>query len=125
MLFASEVRSFTCISCPLGCLLEVALNSRGEVEEISGFTCQLGEDYAREEAVAPRRMVCAALCVKGSLEPLSVKTAAAIPKESIQRVLDAIKELELAIPIDEGAVLVDDIAETGVALLATKSLVGD
>ena len=125
MLFASEIKSLTCICCPLGCLLEVGLNSQGEIEEISGATCLLGEEYARNEITAPKRMIAAALCIKGSLEPLSVKTAAPVPKGRIKAVLKAIHALELETPVELGAVLVDNIAETGVALIATKTLIGD
>jgi len=124
MLFASEIKSLTCICCPLGCLLEAGLNRQGKIEEISGATCLLGTEYARKEISSPQRMVSAALCIKGSLEPLSVKTAAPVAKERIKAVLEAIHALELEAPVELGAVLVDDIAETGVALVATKTLLG-
>ena len=125
MQVASEIRSITCISCPLGCVIEVSFDAHGEIEDISGYKCPLGEDYARVEAVSPRRMVCAALGIKGSLEPLSVKTAEAIPKERIGEVVDAINALQLETPIEEGTILTENIAATGVALIATKSLAGD
>ena len=125
MLFASEIKALTCICCPLGCLLEVGLNSQGDIEDVIGFSCSLGDDYARKEITSPHRVVSAALCIKGSLEPLSVITAAPIPKGRIKAVLEAIFALELETPVELGAVLVDDIAETGVALVATKALTGD
>jgi len=125
MLFASEIKALTCICCPLGCLLEVGLNSQGDIEDVIGFSCSLGDDYARKEITSPHRVVSAALCIKGSLEPLSVKTAAPIPKKHINEVLDAINTLKLETPIELGAVLVDDIAKTGVSLVATKALAGD
>ena len=73
MQFATDVSTFTCICCPLGCSIEVSFDESGAVAEVSGHTCKRGADYAAQEAVAPERMVTAVLCVEGCLEPVSVE----------------------------------------------------
>jgi CxxC motif-containing protein len=120
--FATEVKTFTCICCPLGCALEATFTPDGQLEALSGYLCAQGKTYGEEESVAPKRMICAAVCVAGALEPLSVKTASPVLKESIPSVLAAIRALELQAPIAAGSVIVENIAETGVALLATKTI---
>jgi CxxC motif-containing protein len=125
MLETMVIREFACIRCPLGCQLEVAFDHGDNIEDISGYRCQLGREYAAEEAVAPKRMVCAVLCVEGSLEPLSVKTAAPVAKELIFPVLEAISALRLQVPVVSGTILDVDIGGSGVALVATKTLNGD
>lgn len=122
MLFATDVKDFTCICCPFGCQLEVSFDDDGNVAEITGFACNRGETYARQEATNPVRMVTAVVCVQGSLEPMSVKTAEPIPKEKIADVLAEVRTLRLQVPIEAGTVLIDDVAGTGVSVIATKGL---
>ena len=122
MQFATEVKTYTCICCPLGCQLEVSFDEEGALSEVSGYTCARGREYALEEAVKPVRMVTAIVCAEGSLEPLSVKTAAPVPKESIADVLAAIRELRPKAPVSAGSVLVEDVCGTGVAVVATKDI---
>ncbi len=122
MQFATDIAAYTCICCPLGCRLEVALDENGQVSEVSGYTCKRGADYAAQEAVAPERMVTAVLCVSGCLEPVSVKTQRPVPKAAMKDVLAAVAALRLDAPVAAGDVLIEDVCGTGVAVVATKSV---
>ena len=68
-----EQQTITCISCPVGCRMTVTLDN-GVFVSVTGNTCKRGEVYAKQECVAPQRMVTAVIPVKGSKTPLSVKT---------------------------------------------------
>lgn len=122
MQFATDIAAYTCICCPLGCRIEVALDENGQVSEVSGYTCKRGSDYAAQEAVAPERMVTAVLCVSGCLEPVSVKTQRPVPKAAMKDVLAAVAALRLDAPVAAGDVLIEDVCGTGVAVVATKSV---
>ena len=122
MQFATDIAAYTCICCPLGCRIEVALDENGQVSEVSGYTCKRGADYAAQEAVAPERMVTAVLCVSGCLEPVSVKTQRPVPKATMKDVLAAVAALRLDAPVAAGDVLIEDVCGTGVAVVATKSV---
>lgn len=122
MQFATDIAAYTCICCPLGCRIEVALDENGQVSEVSGYTCKRGADYAAQEAVAPERMVTAVLCVSGCLEPVSVKTQRPVPKAAMRDVLAAIAALDLSAPVEAGEVLIEDVCGTGVPVVATKSV---
>lgn len=122
MQFATDIAAYTCICCPLGCRIEVALDENGQVSEVSGYTCKRGADYAAQEAVAPERMVTAVLCVSGCLEPVSVKTQRPVPKAVMKDVLAAVAALRLDAPVAAGDVLIEDVCGTGVAVVATKSV---
>ena len=122
MQFATDIAAYTCICCPLGCRIEVALDENGQVSEVSGYTCKRGADYAAQEAVAPERMVTAVLCVSGCLEPVSVKTQRPVPKAAMKDVLAAVAALLLDAPVAAGDVLIEDVCGTGVAVVATKSV---
>ena len=122
MQFATDIAAYSCICCPLGCRIEVALDENGQVSEVSGYTCKRGADYAAQEAVAPERMVTAVLCVSGCLEPVSVKTQRPVPKAAMKDVLAAVAALRLDAPVAAGDVLIEDVCGTGVAVVATKSV---
>ena len=47
-----------CITCPLGCRLEAERGADGELL-VSGNHCPRGARYAREELLAPKRVVTA------------------------------------------------------------------
>ncbi len=119
---AREVKSFTCICCPLGCRLEATLAPGGAVEAVAGQGCRRGLEYAVGEATNPVRMASAVVPVAGCLEPLSVKTAQPVPKGQIRAVLDAMLALRLEAPVCAGDVLLADVCETGVPVVATKSV---
>ena len=110
-----------CINCPVGCRLKVKVEN-GAVKEVAGNACKRGETYARQECVAPMRMVTAVIPVEGSQVPLSVKTRTPIPKHLIFSCMDALSKVHLTAPIEAGSVVLGDVLGTGVDIIATKSL---
>lgn len=118
---ATTTQVLTCINCPVGCRMTVTLRD-GCVLSVEGNTCKRGDTYARQESVSPMRMVTAVAPVSGSRMPISLKTERPIPKQRIPRCMQEIRALRLALPIAAGQVLLDDVAGTGVRLIATKSL---
>ena len=117
-----EERIITCINCPMGCRMTVALDGEGAVRSVSGNTCARGEKYARQEVTAPVRMVTAVVPVEGSVCPLSVKTREPIPKGKIAACMAALRELRLTLPVRAGDVVLPDVCGTGVDVIATRSL---
>lgn len=122
---AESKKEFTCICCPLGCQLTVEVSDGidgPEIASVLGYTCRRGREYAEREALHPVRMLTLALPVEGRLCPVSVKTAEAIPKELISVVVAQARELDIKPPVHEGDVLLGDVAGTGIALVATKTV---
>lgn len=111
----------TCINCPVGCRMEVV--HEGEtVLSVSGNTCKRGETYARQECVAPERVVTAVAPVQGRDIPVSLKTRAPIPKRLIDDCMRAVMERPFIAPIAAGDVLIPNVCGTGVDVIATKSV---
>ena len=122
---AREVRSLTCIGCPLGCTLTVELEN-GQVESIAGSTCRRGDDYARKEVTNPTRIITSTVRVTGGAEEMvSVKTRTDIPRESIARCVKALKGIEAAAPVRMGEVILENAAGTGVDVIATKEIAAE
>ena len=108
----------TCIVCPIGCRLRVARELDGL--KVTGNECRRGEEYAKDEVTAPKRIVTAVVKVDEGERMLPVKTAQAIPKEIIFLAMEEIKEIIVAPPVTSGQVIKENLAGTGVALVATK-----
>ena len=116
------IRELVCINCPMSCHLQVECNELGDVISVSGNTCARGETYARQEVTAPVRMVTSLMKVAGKKEPLSVKTAQAIPKELF---FDCVKEIFAACPeapVHCGDVVIENVCNTGVNVIATRDI---
>ena len=111
----------TCINCPVGCRMTVK-TSEGKILSIADNQCKRGETYARQESVLPLRMVTAVALVQDSLTPVSLKTAEPVPKDKIMEVMKAVNKLKLHLPIAIGDILLANAADTGVNLVATRSL---
>lgn len=117
-----ETQLLTCISCPVGCRMTVEIED-GQVTSITGNACKRGEVYARQESIKPLRMVTAVAPVAGSAVPVSLKTESPIPKDKIAACMQEINSLQLRLPILLGDVLKENVAGTGVNLVATRTLV--
>ena len=117
-----EQRELICIGCPMGCMLQVTLSS-GEVIEVTGNTCKRGDAYARKEVTNPTRILTSSVRVSGGELPVvSVKTRSDIPKGKITECMEALTEIEVTAPVEIGDVIVENIAGTGVDMIATKSV---
>ena len=114
-------QTITCISCPVGCRMTVRVED-GAFVSVTGNTCKRGEVYARQECVAPERMVTAVIPVEGSAVPLSVKTRTPIPKAKIKDCMAALSGVKLSAPVAMGDVVLADVCGTGVDVIATKSV---
>ena len=117
-----ERKELICIGCPLGCNLTVEMDG-GQVVSVNGNTSKRGDDYARKELTDPRRIVTSTVPVAGgNLPVVSVKTASDIPKGKIRECLCALKGVTLTAPVQIGDVIVENVADTGVDVIATKSI---
>lgn len=115
-------RSFICTACPKGCMLKVQMEG-DEVVKIEGNTCRLGVGYANAEVTDPRRMVASTVRVSHGLHPLlPVYTSAPVPKPKIRQVLEVIRQVNLEAPVKMKSVVVENIAGTGINLLASRDM---
>lgn len=115
-------KKFICIICPNGCEIEVEYEG-DSIIEVSGNLCDQGMEYVRGELFSPERGVTSLVSVRNGVLPLvSVKTSKPIPKDRIFDLMDAIADVEVDAPIKIGDVIVENILNTGVDLVATKNV---
>lgn len=115
-------REMVCIRCPLGCTLQVELQEDNTVM-VTGNQCPRGAEYGRNELTDPRRTVTTTVRRKGSKEAVvSVKTASEIPKGKIKECINVLAGVTLDGPVRIGDVVIKNVAETGVDVVATRNV---
>ncbi len=119
---AEETTKMICITCPVGCALEVT--HEGEtIIGVKGDTCKRGIDYAESELTDPRRMVTSTAKVRAGVHPLvPVYTAAPIPKPLIFDLLAELRKVELQAPVEMGQVVLKNVLDTDIDVLASRNL---
>jgi CxxC motif-containing protein len=117
------MKEMICIVCPRGCHLSV-----GEAPDypVTGNSCPRGEVYAREEAVAPKRVVtatCPAVITAASLSRrVPVRTTAGIPRARVRDLVIELSRTRVTLPVRAGDVVLENWADTGVSVIATRNL---
>ena len=119
---SESIRELTCIGCPLGCSITVTMDEN-KILSVSGNTCPRGDAYARKEVTNPTRIVTSTVRVQnGASAMVNVKTASDIPKEKIFECVSALKNVMVEAPVKIGDVVLEDVAGTGVNVIAARNI---
>lgn len=114
-------RNLTCIACPKGCAVVVEIEGV-EIKRVTGQKCKRGKEYALEEIIAPRRFVTSTVPLVGGFNKmLPVRTRSPIPKELVVRCVQELSGVAVEAPVEKGEVIIANILDTGVDLIASRS----
>lgn len=114
------IRDIICIECPKGCALTVNIKNKAVVS-VSGNKCSKGREYAVTEIENPLRILTSAVYSRGlSLKILPVKTDRPIPKGKILPAMEEIKKIRVNKSFREGDIVVKNLLNLGVNLVATR-----
>ena len=115
-------KSLICVSCPLGCPIEVEIEN-GEVVAVTGNTCKRGDAYARTEITNPMRSLTTSVKVECGVHPVvPVKSAGPVPKDKMFACMEEINKAVIKAPVKIGDVIIKDIVATGVNIVATVNI---
>ncbi|XMB86650.1 DUF1667 domain-containing protein [Mycoplasmatota bacterium WC44] len=110
-----------CIVCPVSCHLEVT--KVGDDFIVEGNQCKRGPIYAEKELTNPTRVVTSTVRIeKGLYNRLPVSTNGEIPKGMIFDVMSEINKVVLKVPINCGDIIIKNVLETGVDIVASRSM---
>ena len=117
----------TCIICPMGCSMEVEVetNASGQkkVLSVKDNGCKRGEQYAAKELQNPTRTLTTTIKVEGGELPLvPVKTAGEVPKASLLQCMEVVRRASCKAPVKRGDVLIYDLIGTGVNVFACADI---
>ncbi len=114
-------KQLICITCPVGCKLTVT----GSIEAptITGNRCLRGIDFAKEELTESMRVLTTTVrLVGGAIPLLPVKTEKPIPLRLFKEAVSEVSRLKVLAPVKIYDVIVPNILNTGVNLIATRSI---
>lgn len=115
-------KEITCIVCPIGCKILVDLEGK-QIKNLEGNKCKQGIDYAINESLDPRRMLTSSIFVISGNWPLvSVKSDQPVPKDKVFNVLKEIKKIKLKAPIKSGQIIINNVVNTNINIISTKSI---
>jgi len=112
-------KEMICILCPRGCRISVDT----ENYEVTGNACFRGAQFGPQELLNPERLITTTIKIKGGLYPrLPVRTKNAIPKSKIKECMEIINSISIEAPVKWKEVIIKNIANTGVNVIASRSL---
>jgi len=113
-----------CIVCPVGCHMEVVKDGTSEDGyKVSGNQCLRGKVYGIKEMSNPTRVLTTTVKItEGKLPRLPVTTKGAIPKGLMTEAMEAINKVEVKAPVKVGKVILKNLLNTGVDVVATRSM---
>ncbi len=120
--FPEGFKDIRCIICPTGCLVHVE-NVNGELI-IEGHSCKRGVEYAREEFVAPKRILTTTMQVENGFLPLiPVRSDKPMPKEKLRDALKEIAQTVVNVPIKMGDILIENVLGLEINIIASRDLI--
>ena len=113
----------TCIICPMGCSMEVTVetdaNGHKKVTAVKDNGCKRGEQYAAKELQNPTRTLTTTIKVEGGVLPVvPVKTAGEVPKSSLLQCMEVVRRAGCKAPVKRGDILLYDLLGTGINVIA-------
>lgn len=125
---AIETLQFNCTTCPSECFLavEVERDADGavvEVHSVTGNSCPRGDKFAHQELTCPMRVLTTTVAISGGDEALlPVRTAEAIPLALHAQAINLIRGLVVKAPIHMGDVVLPNLLNTNINLIASMDI---
>ena len=123
-----ETLQFNCTTCPSECLLTVEVERDADgavaaVRSVTGNSCPRGYKFAHQELTCPMRVLTTTVAVSGGDEALlPVRTAEAIPLELHAQAMALIRGLVVNAPIHMGDVILPNLLDTNIGLVASMDI---
>lgn len=113
----------TCIICPMGCSMEVEVETdtsgHKKVLSVKDNGCKRGEQYAAKELQNPTRTLTTTIKVEGGVLPVvPVKTSGEVPKASLLQCMEVVRRASCRAPVKRGDILLYDLLGTGINVIA-------
>jgi len=117
-----EKRHFTCVTCPIGCEIDVELQD-GRVVSMEGNKCDKGEEFVLQELEEPMRILTTTVRLKGARwAMLPVRSDAPVPRRLLFRAIEELAGVELQAPVKLYDVVLKNVAGTGANIVATRNM---
>ena len=114
------LKEMICIVCPMGCHLTIHIN---DDIEVSGNTCPRGKQYAIDELTQPTRMLTTTVVIENAIyHQLPVISSSPIPLDKIKETMLLLKHVKVKAPIQEKDIILENIFDLGIDIIASRSM---
>ena len=115
-------KEIICTVCPVGCRITVE-GEGANIASIVGNTCKRGETYAKDEFIAPKRLLTCSVKLEGrDRAMLPIRSSKPLPKEKIMECMEVIRQVKVTAPITVGQVIISDILGTGIDMVSSMTI---
>lgn len=118
-------RELVCTCCPMGCDLNVEDKELDGHQQfiVTGNNCKMGASYGVKECTNPTRGVTSYVkVIDGKEATVSVKTDREVPKDKVFDVVRILKNVAVHAPIKIGDIILKNIFDSEVNMVATKNI---
>ena len=119
----AKAKEYTCIGCPIGCPLQL-VHKGSKITEISGYECDRGAKYAKQEFTDPRRELSTTIEIVGARwRRLPVKVTGPVEKSRVLEAARCIHQVHATAPLKIGQILIKDfLGEKGIDVVACRTM---
>lgn len=112
-----------CKVCPIGCELKIIKDEQQSSYLVEGSKCNRGKEYGLNEVTQPSRMLTSRVLLKnGPMSRLPVKTNGIIPESLVDECMDIIKSTEITAPVEKEQIIIENILDTGIDVVAARKV---
>lgn len=113
------IKEIICTVCPRGC--HITVEGEGtNIVSIENHGCKRGITYATAEFSNPVRILTTTVLADGELLP--VRSKEPLPKDKLFDCMEVIRGTKVSRPVNMHDVIISNICDTGVDILATKAV---
>jgi CxxC motif-containing protein len=117
-----EKKHFTCVTCPVGCEVDVEVKD-GNIVSMKGNKCDKVKEFVLQELKEPMRVLTTIVRIKSAkYAMLPVRTDKPIPKRLFTQAIGELAVIDLRTPVHISEVIIKDIAGSGANIIATRTM---
>ena len=117
-----ENKHFTCVTCPVGCEVDVEIRD-GSILSMRGNKCVKVKEFVLQELKEPMRVLTTTVRIEGAkYAMLPVRTDKPIPKRLFTQAVEELARIDLQAPVSASDVIVKDVAGSGANIIATRTM---
>lgn len=119
-----KIVNMSCKVCPMACHLKISEDKvNPSTHRVEGNKCNRGKDFALKEILEPSRVLTSRVLLEnGPMSRLPVKTNGVIPSHLVDESMEIIKEARVSAPIAKGDIIIKNILNTGVDVVAARKV---
>lgn len=117
-----EKKHLTCITCPIGCDMDVEVED-GKLFSAQGHICPRGEEFVLQEITRPVRLLTTTVRIRDAeLSMLPVRTDKPIEKGLLFQAMEELARIEVQAPAEMYDIVIRNVAGTEANVIATRNM---